>query len=195
LNTAHQLKHKLRKEVLEARIALPPHVVAEKSARIIQRFLELDEYRYASTIMTYLDFRNEVQTGELVKRAMSDGKRVAVPLADPSSCMLTASSLNFYPDDLEPGAWGILEPKPNCVRPLDPRELDLIVVPGVAFDMRGNRLGYGGGFYDRFLLRTSPQALFIALAYEMQLCDRVPSSSQDVRMHCLITEERVIRIN
>jgi len=195
LNTTHQLKHKLRKEVLDARIALPPHVVAEKSARIIQRLLKLDEYRYASTIMTYLDFRNEVRTGELVKRAMADGKRVAVPLTDQSSGMLTPSSLNFYPDELEPGAWGILEPKLKCVRPLDPRELDLIVVPGVAFDRRGNRLGYGGGFYDRFLQRTSPEALYIAPAYEMQLCDRVPQSSEDVRMHCLITEERVIRIS
>ena len=105
MNTTH-LKHKLRKEVSDARIALPPHVVAEKSARIIQTLLKLDEYRYASTIMTYLDFRNEVQTGELVKRAMADGKRVAVPLTDQSSGMLTPSSLNFYPDELEPGAWG-----------------------------------------------------------------------------------------
>jgi 5-formyltetrahydrofolate cyclo-ligase len=195
LNTIHQLKHKLRKEVLDARIALPPHVVAEKSARIIQTLLKLDEYRYASTIMTYLDFRNEVQTGELVKRAMADGKRVAVPLTDPASGMLTPSSLSFYPDELEPGAWGILEPKPRCVRPLDPSELDLIVVPGVAFDRRGNRLGYGGGFYDRFLLRTGPEAFYVAPAYEMQLCDSVPRSSQDVRMHCLITEERIIRIS
>lgn len=170
-------------------------MVAEKSARIIQTLLKLDEYRYASTIMTYLDFRNEVQTGELVKRAMADGKRVAVPLTDPASGMLTPSSLSFYPDELEPGAWGILEPKPRCVRPLDPSELDLIVVPGVAFDRRGNRLGYGGGFYDRFLLRTGPETFYVSPAYEMQLCDSVPRSSQDVRMHCLITEERIIRIS
>ncbi len=195
MNPIHLLKHKLRKEVLDARIALPPHVVAEKSARIIRTLLKLDEYRYASTIMTYLNFRNEVQTGELVKRAMAEGKRVAVPLTDPASGVLTPSTLNFYPDELEPGAWGILEPKLHCVRPLDPCELDLIVVPGVAFDRRGNRLGYGGGFYDRFLLRTRPEVFYIAPAYEMQLCDRVPRSSRDVRMHCLITEEQIIRIS
>ena len=82
-----------------------------------------------------------------------------------------------------------------CVRPLDPRELDLIVVPGVAFDMRGTVWVTGEGFVTVFSLRDQPAKRYLLPLPEMQLCDRVPSSSQDVRMHCLITEERVIRIN
>ena len=187
------LKKQLRKEVLEARNAMPARVAAEKSARIIRMLLKLDEYKNTSIIITYLNFRNEVQTGELVRRAMAEGKRVTVPLVDPVSRSLTPSLLSSYPDDLQPGTWGILEPKPHCVRPVDPCRLELVIVPGVAFDGKGNRLGYGGGYYDSFLLKTGSDALFVAPAYEMQLLDLVPRDSQDIRMHCLITEDRIIR--
>ncbi len=173
---------------------MPPHVVAEKSVRVIKRLMALEEYRNASTIMTYLDFRNEVQTGELVKKAMTEGKKVTVPLTDIASRRLMPSSLSHFPDDLQPGTWGILEPKPHCVRPVDPCELDLIIIPGVAFDEEGNRLGYGGGFYDRFLPRTRPGAVYVALAFEMQLRESVEHDDQDIKVHCLLTEERMIRV-
>lgn len=187
-------KGELRKSVLKARSSLTLVQVAEKSARILERLLGLDEYKKASTLMAYLDFRNEAQTGELVQAAMAAGKKVAVPVTDIANKRLTPSLLLDYPGDLHAGAWDIPEPKPECLRPLEPQELDLVIVPGVAFDEKGNRLGYGGGFYDRFLPRTRPDTLFIALAFELQVRPEVYPGSHDVPMHLLLTEDRIIRI-
>lgn len=188
-------KSELRKDVLKARDALSPASVAEKSARIMERLLGMDEYRRASTIMAYLDFRSEVRTGKLVEQAMADGKRVAVPVTDVASRRLTPSLLEAFPGDLQPGAYGIPEPRPGCLRPLDPLALDLVVVPGVAFDGEGNRLGYGGGFYDRFLPRTGPGSVFVALAFELQIRPGVHPGSHDIPVHYIITEDRLINTN
>lgn len=186
-------KSELRKNVLKARGALLPVEVAEKSARVAERLLGMEEYRKASTIMAYLDFRNEVQTGGLLERAMAAGKRMAVPVTDIANRRLTPALLKHFPGDLQPGAWGILEPKPECMRPLEPEELDLVIVPGVAFDVDGNRLGYGGGFYDRFLLRTRPDTVYLALAFELQVRPEVYPGSHDIPVHYLLTEDRLIR--
>lgn len=185
-------KVELRKSVLRARQALTPRQVAEKSERIVRRLLALEEYRRAGTVMVYLDFRNEVSTGAIVADAMAAGKRVVVPLTDVARRRLVPSLLVNYPDDLAPGAWGILEPKPDCVRPVDPKELDLVLVPGVAFDTVGNRLGYGGGFYDRFLPLTRPDSVWVALAYELQIRPNVYPREHDCPVHILITEDRVL---
>jgi len=187
------LKSELRKDVLKDRGALSPAEAAEKSARIIERLLGMDEYRRASTIMVYIDFRNEAQTGELVQRAMAAGKRVAVPVTDIANRRLTPSLLADFPGDLQPGAWGILEPKPECLRPIAPEELDLVVVPGVAFDEKGNRLGYGGGFYDRFLPRARYDTVYVALAFELQVRPDVHPGPYDVPVHYLLTEDRLIK--
>jgi 5-formyltetrahydrofolate cyclo-ligase len=181
--------------VLKARDALSPAAAAEKSARIVERLLGMDEYRRASTIMAYLDFRSEVRTGKLVEQAMADGKRVAVPVTDVAGRRLTPSLLEDFPGDLQPGAWGIPEPGPGRLRPLDPLELDLVIVPGVAFDGEGNRLGYGGGFYDRFLPRTGPGTVFVALAFELQIRPGVNPGAHDVPVHYIITEDRLIKTN
>lgn len=179
--------------MLRERNALTPDAVAEKSSRIIKKLITVDEYRSAGDIMTYIDFRNEVQTGNLIKRAMAGGKRVSVPVADVVNRHLTPSLLVNYPGDLHPGAWGIWEPKPECVRALDPSELDLIIVPGVAFDPEGNRLGYGGGFFDRFLKVAKPGAVFIGLAFELQIKPAVFPDAHDVPVHWLVTENRLIK--
>lgn len=186
-------KTETRLKALKNRMALAPGQVAEKSSRILKRLLELEEYRQALTIMTYLSVRKEVCTCNLVKVAMSEGKRVAVPVTDIVNRRLTPSELLDYPGDLHPGPWNIPEPKPECIRPVEAEELDLVIVPGVAFDEKCNRLGYGGGFYDRFLGRTKPGAFYIGLAFEQQVLPNVYPGQHDVPMHLVITEERLIK--
>lgn len=187
-------KNKIRKEKLQERLALSPEEVTGKSGRILKRLLQLDEYRRAGTLMIYLDFRKEVQTGELIKHSMEHGKKVVVPVTDMKNRRLIPSLLIDYPEDLAPGAWGILEPDPGCIRPLNPQEIDLVVVPGVAFDEKGNRLGYGGGFYDRFLPQTRPGSFFAATVFEIQILPQLHPEPHDCPVHCLITEERVIYV-
>ena len=192
---SQRLKSQLRKDILKVRNGLVPTQVNEKSERIAARLLALDEYRRSRTIMIYLDYRNEVRTGELVKESMTAGKNVAVPVTDVAGRRLTPSLLLDFPGDLQPGAWGIPEPGPQAVRPLDPEKLDLVIVPGVAFDTAGYRLGYGRGFYDRFLPRTGPGTVFAGLAYEFQVLPDIFPGPHDIPVHIILTEDRLIRIN
>lgn len=187
-------KSEIRKKVLQTRLALSRVEVGQKSAVIMKQLMALEEYRRADILMAYLDFRNEVRTGEFIRQSLAQGKKVAVPVTDLSSKRLTPSLLFNYPDDLVPDMWGILEPAPGCLRSLEPKEIDMVLVPGVAFDEKGNRLGYGGGFYDRFLPQTRPDTFYVAPAFELQIRPQVCLCPYDCPIHCLVTEERVIYI-
>lgn len=187
------MKKELRKEIIAARMSQSDEVVAEKSALIIDKVKHLPEFQKADLVMFYLDFRKEVATGELIKYALDNGKRVVIPITDTKNIRLIPSELRDFPDDLTSGTWGILEPKPDRVRPVDAGEIDFVIVPGVSFDDKGNRLGYGGGFYDRFLRQLKPDASFAALAFEMQMKDDVCPEPHDYPVHYVVTEDRVIK--
>jgi 5-formyltetrahydrofolate cyclo-ligase len=162
------------------------------SRLIRRRFLALPEYVEAATVMLYLDQGPEVRTRPLVPAAWKDGKRVVVPYCAGDRLEL------FRLDDLDelfPGAHAILEPKAplrsRADRKAQVAELDLILVPGVAFDRQGGRLGQGKGYYDRLLCHVRPGTALIGLAFECQLVPRVPMLPHDVFMHKLITEKAV----
>ena len=183
-------KNEIRKQTLTLRMALCPEEVSLKSSLITEKILSLEEYRRANVIMTYLDFRNEVKTGELIQKTMKMGKKIAVPSTDLKNIRLTPSLLLAYPDDLFPGTWGIPEPAPGRFRPVESGEIDIVIVPGVAFDEKGNRIGYGMGFFDRFLNETD--AFSIAPVFEMQIRPAFSPGTHDHPVDCLVTEERVI---
>jgi 5-formyltetrahydrofolate cyclo-ligase len=185
-------KSEIRKEIFRARAALPGEEAAAKSGLIAKKLLALEEYRRAKVIMAYVDFRNEVRTDGLIRESLARGKAVAVPFTDTREKRLVPSLLLNYPEDLAPGTWGILEPAPGRLRPVEPAEIDLVVVPGVAFDPMGNRLGYGGGYYDRFLPLTRPDCFHVAPAYELQIVPEIETGPHDRPVHCVVTEERVI---
>lgn len=187
------MKSIIRGDLLKLRCALTPGEVSEKSKVVIERLLEMEEYRKASAIMTYVHFRNEVETDGLIRQAMSDGKKVVVPVTDIFNRRIIPSLLVRFPEDLEPGPLKILEPKASSLRLCNPALIDLVVVPGVAFDLEGNRLGYGGGFYDRFLLLTKPEAVSVGLAYELQVLNRLEGSPHDIPVNYVLTEKRVIQ--
>jgi 5-formyltetrahydrofolate cyclo-ligase len=185
-------REEIRKRILMARDNLSSFLVKEKSNRIIDRILNSQTYNSAKSLMVYVDFNNEVKTERLIKKALEDGKTVSVPITSIKERRLTPSRINDYPDDLAPGVWGIFEPKPDKVRPVDPMELDLVIVPGVSFDCKRNRLGYGAGFYDRFLPRTKAEARFVAVAFDLQITEDVFPAEHDVPVHFIVTEERII---
>jgi 5-formyltetrahydrofolate cyclo-ligase len=123
---------------------------------------------------------------------MALGKRVCIPKALPKSRELIPSLLLDWGEDLDPGAYEIPEPRSGALRPIEASEIDLLIVPGVAFDLKGNRLGYGGGYYDRFFPLLRPQTPLVALAFELQIVSWVPVEEWDQQVHCIVTEERVI---
>jgi len=187
------MKKQLRKQIIAERMSQPDEIVVEKSARVIENIKQLEEFKKAKLVMFYLDFRKEVATGEFLKYCLANGKRVVIPITDTKNIKLIPSEVQDFPGDLTCGTWGILEPKPECVRPVKSTELDFVVVPGVSFDVRGNRLGYGGGFYDRFLRQTRPDTTFAALAFELQIRDNVYPEEHDYPVHYVVTEDRLIK--
>ncbi|NOY54243.1 MAG: 5-formyltetrahydrofolate cyclo-ligase [Deltaproteobacteria bacterium] len=187
-------KQTLRKTVLARRDTLTETDRKEKSAQIVERLMELSEYRSAHALFIYADFRSEVMTLALMKKALKEGKRVLA-----SKTLVTERRLQLTdildPDrDLVPDYMGIPEPREEILRDISPEEIDLILTPAVGYDEKGNRLGYGGGYYDRLFERMHPDAKKIGLAFETQIVPTVPTEPHDIPIPIIITENRVIRI-
>ncbi len=187
------LKKEIRKNMLEDKKNLSKETVERKSLAIFNTLKKTDYYKNANNIMIYVTLGNEVITEPIIHDLMSKGKKVFVPLTVPKTKALIASELKDFEKDLEIGHFGVREPTKEATRPVEPSILDLIIVPGVAFDRKGYRVGYGAGYYDRFLLRISEKARTIALAFHMQLIDKVPVDDHDIAVEHIITEKEFIK--
>jgi 5-formyltetrahydrofolate cyclo-ligase len=196
-------KSKLRRKILSLRNSLSEREIEEKSLLIKNRLFNLAEYKNSKVIMFYVSARSEVKTETMIKESLSakrqdlnENKRIVVPVTQLKGKKLLLSKLKDYNKELEPGTFNILEPKKEFFRPLKSEEVDLVIVPGIAFDEKGNRLGYGGGFYDNFLKKRG-QATFlkwasIGLAFETQIVEEVPVGREDEKVDFIITEKRII---
>jgi len=185
-------KREIRKRILMLRNAMPPESIAEKSGEIVRRLMELREIRDSSTLMAFLSFGSEVLTDDLIRWGWSQGKRIVVPLCRPESRELTPCRIDGF-DELETGHYGIREPKTGGLRSVPRTEIDAVIVPAVAFDRRGYRVGYGGGYYDRFLPEC-PQAANIGAAFACQIVPEVPSDRYDLAVDRIVTEEGIISV-
>lgn len=180
-------KKEIRAEVKKRRREADEETLHEKSLQILERFRQLSAYKDASLLLAYVDAKREAETRLLMRCAWDDGKKVAVPRVDGDGIM------HFYYlrslKDLEPGAFGIMEPRADC-RICEPEE-GLLLMPGVAFDEQGHRVGYGGGYYDRYL-EKHPHLIHIALAFEFQIFPEVPSEKHDICPDLIVTENRIL---
>jgi 5-formyltetrahydrofolate cyclo-ligase len=185
-------KKEIREKTRRLRDSLSMRDIYSKSSAIESRLWELIEERGCESIMFYIAFGSEVRTQNSITRAIRSGKITIVPVCsvDGKRRILPCRLLDLQ-SEVQASKFGILEPKPGCRRPFPPEKIDLMVVPGLAFDERGHRIGYGAGYYDRFLSRC-PQSLFVGLAYETQIVESVFPSERDIPLHKLITEDRVI---
>jgi len=183
-------KAEIRKRILQARNAMTPEEIAAGSLAIVKRLVDLEEIRRASTLMVYLGFGSEVITDDLILWSWGEGKRIVVPLCCPESRELTACRIDGF-DELESGHYGIREPKAGFLRPVPRGEIETVVVPAVAFDRRGYRVGYGGGYYDRFL-PEAPQAARIGAAFAHQIVAEIPADPHDVTVDRIVTEAEII---
>jgi len=184
------MKDKIRKELKATRMKVSRSEVLEKSNQIKKRFFEINEFKQASTILFYVSYDNEVYTHDMIKKCMSIGKNIVVPFSDKENRCLILSKLNNW-RELEPGSYGILEPRKEQIKEVSVDEVDLVVVPGVGFDENGCRIGHGKGYYDD-LLKKSKNTLHIGLAFEFQIINRVPTEEHDVPVDKIVTEERII---
>ena len=178
------MKKVLRREFLEKRAAISIEERDKISHELIKKFLATEIYRDAKILMAYASMPEEIQLQELFAACFSDKKILAIPLIVGKGEMRAVEVPNF--DSLELGAFKILTVKKNLRKFVEPAQIDCIIVPGAAFDKNFNRLGLGGGYYDRFL----PQAVKakkIALAYDFQLVEKLPTEDHDAPLDAVIT--------
>ncbi len=166
-------KQELRKLILDHIKAQKEEIALFKSRVILEKMMNLPAFKNARTIMCYASFKGEVDTFALMQKAMELHKRVALPLVRKEEERIIPVVIRSL-QELKPGAYGILEPVDRMDDRLDPSELDLVVVPGVAFDREHNRLGRGAGYYDRFLSEVPATVPTIALAYDFQIYEALP---------------------
>lgn len=186
-----QQKAEARSQVRARLAVLCAPDVGERSRAIGRRLAAMPEIVVAQCVAGFVSFGTEVQTHELLRQLLADGKQVCVPSFDRSAHHYICSQLNDFDADLAEGRLGILEPKPQAIRPVHTDLPDVWLVPGLAFDEAGNRLGRGKGFYDRLLQEA--RGVKIALAYDFQLLNGVPAAAHDVRMDFIVTENRTIK--
>ncbi|WP_099467639.1 5-formyltetrahydrofolate cyclo-ligase [Konateibacter massiliensis] len=180
-----QEKKDIRKNVLQKRSELTNEELQQKSDAISHTFLNLPEYQNAPMIYIYMDFKNEVVTKHVIEDAFQRGKKVAIP-------KIIDDEMHFFymeeGQELTEGYFGIREP--NVTVPVQDSQ-GVMVVPGVAFEEKGYRVGYGKGYYDRFLAKN-PMLKKIAFAFELQMVDEIPYDIHDIPMDIIITENRMI---
>ena len=183
-------KRELRRRMLALRRALAAEERASYSAAITERILSLEAVKQVRTIFAYAAMEDEVQTEALISSLLEMGKRVALPLITGKRTM--EAVLVPAMDALEYGAYHILTVREDRRVVLPPQEIDCVLVPGVAFDMDGTRLGMGGGYYDIFLPKI-PCAVKIAMAYSCQIVESVPKLSHDCGVDWIVTEKGSFR--
>lgn len=183
-------KRALRRRIQARRDAVDPGARALRSAAACERLRGLEIYRAARTVHLFVPFRSELDTRPILEDLWARGVCAVLPRVAPENQLHHLRVLCW--EDLEPGAWDIPEPVAACPA-VEPARVDLVCVPGVAFDRHGGRLGYGGGFYDRF--GESCPAPRVALAFELQLVDRVPCEPHDLGVHTIVTEAAVYEIS
>lgn len=177
-------KRLLRKRQKALRDGIPPQLRQAYSRCIADKVLTLAEEVAARTVFVYLSYGSEPETHVLIRELLAWGIRVGVPVCDTKTHTMDAVALNAW-EDLAPGAYGILEPQGGSVIP--PDEIDLILVPGLAFDKEGYRLGYGGGYYDRYL--QDFHGVSAGLAFSVCCTDTLPRGTFDLPVSHVLTEE------
>lgn len=159
----------------------------QKSEFICEKLFALKEFREAVCVAFYVSMSEEVDTGFMIDKALSMGKKVVVPLCHEETVQLSLYAIRNR-ERLEKSAYGILQPVPDEKALVAPKNVDCILVPGVVFDKKNNRIGRGKGFYDRFLKRLNPEARKIGLAFGFQVLEEVPVNDYDVPMDKILTE-------
>lgn len=180
-------KKELRSKILSIRNNLDKDEKQRYDKIIFEKLRKRREYINSKNIFIYLGYGSEIDTISLVKDMFLDDKNVCIPKTNIEDRTMEAVIIRDL-DNLEEDKYGILEPKSNY-DVIDKKDIELVIMPGVAFDNGGGRLGYGGGYYDKFLMDCSEDKYKIALAYDFQVIESVPKEDHDILVDCIITEK------
>ncbi len=194
MDSPQAVRARLRQDILSQRAELSIEKRALYSEQIKERLRTLFQVQESYSFFVYCDFRSEVVTRTFIDYLLKQGKLVSVPLTEPETVSMRPVHIMTPAVELVPGYKGIREPIASLLpdRLFPPHQIDVAVIPGVVFDRRGFRLGYGGGYYDRFLMNEAPQALRIGVAYSLQVVAQLPALTHDIPMDILVTENEVL---
>lgn len=189
-NFITQNKKSIRKQILALRDQ--QNNKDQISAKILEKVFELSDFQQANTVLIYLDIKSEVRTRPSLSRLLDFGKIIVIPFVSSQGLEL------FHLEDLtelEDGAYGVLEPslelRKNPKKKVSADEIDLAIIPGVAFDSEGARLGYGKGYYDKLLSELRLDCLMLGLAFECQLHANLPQEEHDISLDIIITDKQI----
>ena len=182
-------KSEIRRPMLKARDSLQDREKLDKI--IIDKLINSDIYKNSKNIFIYLGFGSEIDTFNYIDIFMNDGKKIIIPYTDVKNKRMYAIEINNL-DGLNKNKFGILEPI-DVSNIFNKEDIELVIVPGVAFDRSGNRIGYGGGYYDKFFSEMKKDIQTIALAYDIQIIDKIHSEEHDKKVNNIITEKEFIK--
>jgi 5-formyltetrahydrofolate cyclo-ligase len=189
----HSIKADLRKQVLARRDALGETERKSLSERITARLLALDAFRAAGCVMAYVGFGSEIDTTRFVAETLSRGKTLVLPRVERGNRSLKLHAVRDPENQLEAGVWGIRQPRADLCPEIFAAQVEFVLVPGVAFTRRCERLGYGGGFYDRFIGGLAPRPALVVAAFALQVLPALPTSKTDRRVDLVMTEDAEYR--
>lgn len=177
-------KKELRKQQKSKRNSMNETEKQNFDSAIFEKVITSDEYIKAKSIFIFVSYQNEVDTHKIIEHSLKCGKIVTVPRVISKEEGMDAVRIESF-EDLESGAYGILEPK-KSIPSYDKKKIDIIYLPGLAFDNKGGRIGYGAGYYDRFLKEIDSAVIKIGLGYSFQMIDEVPMDKYDIRIDKVI---------
>ncbi|HVC49102.1 MAG TPA: 5-formyltetrahydrofolate cyclo-ligase [Burkholderiales bacterium] len=186
-------KKELRESVLGKRDALDRQTLAEAGKLVCGRLCSLPEYVRAKVVLAYTPFRSEMDTLTFLSQVLHDGKTLLLPRVNKLDKTLSLYQVKDLGRDLVPGAWGIIEPDPGVCPQAQFSGIDFILVPGSVFDLRGGRMGYGAGFYDRLLASLEPRPFCVGAALDLQMVDEVPMEPHDLFLDLIVTPTSILK--
>jgi 5-formyltetrahydrofolate cyclo-ligase len=187
-------KGEIRDAALKARKELSHEELLELSNAVMKNVISSSEYKNSKVVATYVAKRDEVKTEGIIRHSLKLGKRVLVPVSHPESTSLVFSEIRDHERELAPGHFGVPEPINQYLRPVPLNDADLILVPLIAWDDRGYRLGYGKGYFDSALAGAAVSSVTMGLGLEYQHVKKIPEEKHDVPLKAIATERRIVRI-
>lgn len=186
------MKKQIRQDILNLRNSISKEDIEKKSRLIYDRLVSFSKYKDSKTILSYINFGSEVITSTIIDYSLKNGKTVNIPYCIKETKEMVACRFTSW-TDLAVSTYGILEPIKEKIFIADRSAIDFILIPGAAFDKSGNRVGYGAGYYDRFLCSINSNIPKVALAYSIQIAPKVPRGIYDIPVDYIITEEGIIK--
>lgn len=185
-------KKELRREILAQLLSLTKDEIKRRSSDVEKNLSKLPIYRDSEVIMVYYPLRGEVDILEMIRKDLKN-KRFCFPVMDLEAKDLTIFEVKDLEHDFIPGPYSVKEPDPKQTKEVDAREIDVLIVPGLAYDRQRNRLGRGAGFYDRFIKKLKPSTKKIGLAFELQILDNLPIHLiHDQKVDVVISENIIV---